>query len=52
MNKNKRIYMIILLIILIALIIMAGLNIDKINNNESPPKIETEANEYSNLNIK
>ncbi len=51
MNKNKKIYMIILLIILIALIIIAGLNIDKINNNENNPTIETEANEYSNLNI-
>ena len=51
MNKNKRIYMIILLIILIALIIIAGLNIDKIYNNENNPTIETEANEYSNLNI-
>ncbi len=51
MNKNKRIYMIILLIILIALIIIAGLNIDKINNNKNNPTIETEANEYSNLNI-
>lgn len=51
MNKNKRIYIIILLIILIALIIIAGLNIDKINNNENNPTIETEANEYSNLNI-
>ena len=37
MNKNKRIYMIILLIILIALIIIAGLNIDKINNNPVQP---------------
>ncbi len=51
MNKNKRIYIIILLIMLITLIIIAGLNIDKINNNENNPIIETEANEYANLNI-
>ena len=28
---------------------LAGLNIDKINNNENNPIIETEANEYANI---